>query len=201
MRAIFEIFWGPPGLIFLGAIFGIIGALWSAHQQTGFEKALRIKSDEIAELNRTTFNAVTGGSSFCYFQIQFDGLSGRFVFCHEGDNTLFDVTARIVNLDRFEQLKGNFTFESFQHTDTIMPLGTMISGHALFRGEIPVNQLPKRGYNVFFTARNGAFSQLIRFAKTREGWAAAIKVTRDGRELFEKVDDDYPLGEGGTVDW
>lgn len=201
MKSLIEIFLGPPGLIMLAAFLGAIGALWSASQQANFERVLREKSDEIAELNQTTLNAVTGGDSYCYLQLYFNGPAVKFVFNQAGDHTIFDVTARIVNLDEFDIEKGNFTLESLAKTDTIIELGTMIAGFATMEGQIPLGKIPQRGFNIFFTARNGGYSQLLRLAKTKEGWIQATRVERDGKVLFEQIGNGYPLEENGKVDW
>ncbi|CAK1722372.1 hypothetical protein F0248_02365 [Vibrio crassostreae] len=42
--------WGPSGLILLGAIFGAIGAFWSAHQQSTINDELSAKSGQIVGL-------------------------------------------------------------------------------------------------------------------------------------------------------
>jgi hypothetical protein len=204
MKSFLNAITGPPGLILVGAILGAIGALWAASQKAEFERELRIKNEEIAALNKKTFNAVTGGDSFCYFSLSLPNRAssiGRFFIVHQGDNALYDVTARLVNLDRFEEIKGEFTISSLKYTDTNITLGTLIARHASIGNEVKLDQFPSRGYNIFFSARNGSFSELLRLKKVQDKWKQAIQVTRDGKVIFEKVDDEYPRDSSGNFVW
>ena len=83
----------PVILVFIGAIIAAVGALWTSLQQAQFERELRAKSDEIAELNRTIVASVTGGNSFCYLAFALgDGTTNSFplMLVHEGDYPIYD---------------------------------------------------------------------------------------------------------------
>lgn len=92
---------GPPGLILLGVIISSIGAFWAAYQQTGFEHELRVRSDKIADLSQEALHSVTGGNSFCYFQfMDIQPGIGKLIAIHKGKHPIYDVDARIVDLDK-----------------------------------------------------------------------------------------------------
>jgi len=59
-----QVFWGPSGLILLGAILAAIGALWSSQQQGNFEREMRQKNEQVAALIQKSLDEVTGGQSF-----------------------------------------------------------------------------------------------------------------------------------------
>ena len=174
----------------------------AARDQAQFERELRQRSEEISALNRRTLDAVTGGSSFCYLSI-FSATSeiGQLMFVHQGDDTLYDVTVRLVDLDRFEERKGSLTLDDLHYTDTSLSLGTLIAGHSSMRGRVNLSSFPDRGYNVFFAARNGSFHQLLRLKKVAGVWKQALKVMRDEETIFEKTNDDYPRDENSNVEW
>src|SRR5438046_5864794 len=61
-------------------------------------------------------------------------------------------------------------------------------------------------WNLFFTARNGFFTELLRVRRVGNEWKTALKVIRtpsssNEQMLFEKIDSGYPRSEDGQVDW
>jgi hypothetical protein len=101
--------WGPSGLILLAALLGAIGVFWAETRKNFAERQLREKSDKIAELNEKVAGLVTGGDSFCYFQIgSLDPATNRgiLVALSSGQYPLYEVTARIVDLQKMDAKKG-----------------------------------------------------------------------------------------------
>ncbi len=109
-----------PGLvIFIGAVIAGIGGFLAYKQQTKYqeerveyERQLRAKSDEVAELNRTSAATVTGGDSFCYLAFSLgDGATNKppLVLVHQGEYPLYDLGIRIVDLEKYDLLKGDLT--------------------------------------------------------------------------------------------
>ncbi len=204
MKNLIQILWGPSGLILLAAILGAIGAVWASRQQAMFERDLRLKSDEIAELNKEIVNLVTGGQSFCYLSIGSvnpDNNVGVLTVVHGGDHPIYDVNARIVDLQKFEKIKNDLTFDNWRSADTTIPIGNMIKKTASMIGKFPLGKADERGFNIFFSARNGLFVQVLRMKKVATKWVSATKVERDGKVLFEKADTDYPKDKEGNVVW
>lgn len=194
----------PSGVILLGVFLAAIGAFWASQQQAGFERHLRIKSDEIATLNREIANLVTGGNSFCYITFASPDPStnrGILTIVQQGDHPLYDVNARIVDLQESLQIK-NSTLETILKTQTILPIGNMAQGAAAIFGPFDLGDSQNRDFNIFFSSRSGFFTQLLRMRKISNKWIMATKVERNnGEVLFEKVDDDFPRTEQGQVQW
>lgn len=204
MKSILQAIIGPPGLILMGAIISAVGALWASQQAAQFEHALRSKSDEIAELNKEIVKSVIGGDSFCYLAIgSIDPQSnvGILTLVHQGAHPLYDLQARIVDLQKFDKIKHNININNFRNADTIIPIGNMIKGTASMLGSFPLGSEIRRDFNVFFGARNGLFTQIIRMRKVDGKWVEATKVERDNKIIFERVEQGYPRNEKGNVDW
>ena len=76
-----------------------------------------------------------------------------------------------------------------------MSTGAMITGI----------RLPHHGkdidFNIFFSARNGMWTQFLRMRWKGDGWATAIKVMRGSQEIYRQVSDNFPRHEDGSVDW
>ena len=204
MASWFENLGGPTVLIFVGAVLSAGGALWASHQQTRFERELRIKSDEIAQLNRELANFVIGGDSFCYFAIgSLDAVTdtGMLTVIHRGKYHLYDVHARMVDLQKFDEVKSKLSFDTMKYTDINVSVGNLIPGHASMLRQVNLGSGDTRGFNVFFTARNGSFTQLLRYEKVAGRWLHATKVERGEQVLFEQVDPEFPRNRNGEVEW
>lgn len=199
-----QMLWGPSGLILLGAFLSAIGALWASQQQGEFERHLREKSEEIAQLNREVVNLVTGGKSFCYMAVSSinpQSNIGLLTFVHSGEHPMFNVAARIVDLEEFDKLKDHINIHNFQQADINIGIGDFAKNAALVRGPFPLGKGDKRNFNIFFSARNGWFDQLLRFRKINGQWVQATRVERDGEVLYERIDDNYPRAKDGGIDW
>ncbi|HLA38048.1 MAG TPA: hypothetical protein VJZ02_06255 [Candidatus Brocadiales bacterium] len=202
----------PPVVIFIGAIIAATGAMWASSKQAQFERELRAKSDEIADLNRTIVASVTGGDSFCYLVFSLgDGTTNMppLVLVHQGKYPLYDVGIRIVDLEKFDRVKGEaFTLDRMDKTDTLFSIGSVSPGQTCIinRG----CQLPnadQQRYNIFISARNGFVNQLTRLQRVNNRWKSATKVIREdyvlGKQvvLLEEVDKEFPRDKTGQVQW
>lgn len=101
-----------------------------------FERDLRIKSDEIAKLNREIVNFVTGGNSFRFMEISIndDRRGGSFVVLHQGDHPLYDVQARIFDIPEFIRHNRNMTFNNWNRINTIINISNISKGPASMLG-------------------------------------------------------------------
>jgi hypothetical protein len=74
-------------------------------------------------------------------------------------------------------------------------------------GDWKLPNTDEQDYNVFLGARNGFFTQVLRFRRIDGQWKVATRVERqtldegDHQVLYEKVDTGFPLDEHGKVDW
>lgn len=211
MKLIFQILGGPSGLIFIGIILSAtgvilsgIGAFWASKQTANFEHELRIKSDEISELNKEIMKSVIGGDSFCYLtMMSLDNQNnvGILTVVHQGEHPVYDVNARIVDLQKMEKIKDNLSFQNIMQADTNLHIGNMIKGTASTFTPLQLGSSMERGFNIFFSARNGLFTQLLRMKKINNKWASATKVERDGKIIFEKIDKEFPRNNEGLIIW
>jgi hypothetical protein len=144
-------------------------------------------------------NNVTGGNSFPYIQIAIDGgkNSGRLVVIHNGEYPIYDLVIRMVDVNKFTALVGNLNLNNIKTTESIFDVGNMTPGHASIMGSWSTTEESSQDYNIFFVARNGAFTQQLRLRKVNGEWLRATRVTRrNGNELdevFQKVDEGFPV--------
>jgi hypothetical protein len=161
----------------------------------------------LAELEVKTTDLVahiTGGDSACYLSMKPDaqGLLTSVAVVHVGKHPLYEINVRMVDLEAFEAIKNDFTLENIQKTERCWPFGNLIPGHASMLNEtIPLGDATSRNFNIFFTARNGSFTQLLRFRKFNDVWTTATKVCREDLTLYERVDEEFPRNANGIVEW
>ena len=171
----------------------------------------------IEEINAAVSNArkemvatITGGDSFCY--IAFGSLSSSNVafltLVQQGQYPLYDISIRIVDLDRVDELRKDKKysyFDALEKATVHKKVGNLAPSAARWFGEW---NLPAKGqarYNIFINARNGFVTELARLKFIDGKWTSAYQVKREleGKTmlLYEKVDSGYPLNVEGEVDW
>lgn len=207
----------PPALVLFGAALSAIGALLGAGQAARSERALRLKSEELAQLSLNTLNTITGGESFVYLTTV-GGVVGPqnstyLLAVHEGDYPVYEVVAKIADLDEFE-LAAPRTFQALDDFYTEIEIGSLIpkTGTRLDRFEMGPGD--HKRYNIFFSGRNGLWTELLRLKKVDGQWRAAIRIERDvfppsdspdqrlsSEVIFEKVDPKFPRNDEGEVTW
>jgi hypothetical protein len=161
---------------------------------------------EVEKRTKDMIGHISGGNSFPYFQISSldnNSNTGILVAIHEGEYPLYDVHARIVDLQKFDQVKDNFSLTSIGYCDTHVSVGNMIPSHvSMIQQQWKIENEPTQSYNIFFTARNGSFNQQIRLNKINGIWVSATKViTWDNEVLLEKIENNYPRDVNGNVRW
>jgi hypothetical protein len=127
------------------------------------------------------------------------------MFVHVGAYPLYDVEARLVNVDEHRRLieaKNPLAVNAL--SGTMLRVGSMTPG--LARGPVATLQHPSGrtiSFNVFFSGRNGAWVQQFPQRWVVDGWATANKVIGLGstKELLLEVSPNYPRGPEGEVDW
>lgn len=178
-------------VVVIGAFVSAGGALWSSGERTRFERELRDRSDEIAELNRRIAASVTGGDSFCYLDVTVNNETGvvGLNVAHEGEYPLYDVNFCIADLQKGDRI-------AFQ-------VGNAIPNLVFSVGTIQLPSTCEQDYNVFFSARNGHFMQEIRFRRIDGQWKQAIRVRwlTDISPVLERVEPGFPLNGEGKVEW
>lgn len=189
-----------------------LAAQWfRVKKQQGVEKGLgtietSIK-DTLAKLDATAIQLsghITGGDSVCYFfgpSTREEVWGGMLVF-HYGNHPLYEVVARVCDIDEFVKYKDLTTQELLlPGVDQIVQLGNLVPEHARFSPiSLSLGKGEYRRFNIFFTARNGSFSQLLRCKRVDGQWTFATRVTRGNDVVLEKVDDQFLQG-SSEVNW
>lgn len=183
-------------LYWLAGILAAAATLWSSEQKAASQKLLQEQGQAIAELTARNAALVTGGDSFCYLEISNldEGHdAGMCVIVQQGESPLYDVKARVVDLQRFAQLPKPTTRSALKN-DLVLDIGDMAAGSATMELDQPfiLGKSNERDFNVFFSARNGFFNQKLRFRRVNGQWARRTVVTRDGAVIFETADEKYP---------
>ena len=189
-----------------------IGAQWFrvAKQQrlqdglSAIDASVNRTLDQLESRTTDLIAHITGGESSCYLLgVPLPGGTLQHLsLVHVGKHPLYEVTARIVDLEQFDQIKNNPTFENIRKSEIHRQCGNLIPGHATLLGDTL-----SRGsgdvcrFNVFFTARNGSFTQLWRFRRVNGGWTSATRIVRGDAVLFEQIQDSFPRNADGSVAW
>ncbi len=90
-------------------------------------------NNEITKLNKEIVNSVIGGDSFCYLTIGSVDVktnTGLLMVVHKGEHPIYDVNARLVDLQEFNKIKDKIGIHNFQQADTNIQIGNMIKNTA-----------------------------------------------------------------------
>jgi hypothetical protein len=158
---------------------------------------------------KQNIETITGGGSFCYLAVGSDGFP---TFVHSGDFPLAGVRARIVDMQKWNQVvkpNPHPSMQEFLSADTHVALGDFPPHTAIPNfGVIQLVGQTERDFNIFFNARNGFWTQELRLKFIDGEWLSASRVTRmevgnknKTRKIFEKIDKGFPLNANGEVDW
>jgi hypothetical protein len=158
---------------------------------------------------KQNIDTITGGSSFCYLAV---GADGNQTFVHSGDFPLAGVTARIVDMQKWNQMLKNNphpSMKEFLSADTNVALGDIPPHTAIPKFGLVQLVGAERDFNIFFNARNGFWTQELRLKLIDGKWQTASRVTRlevgskkkTPDKIFERIDKGFPLNAKGEVDW
>lgn len=167
------------------------------HVQSGLGSIEQRVEGVVAQLEETAkavASYATGGDSFCYVAAGVDKGSNATMLTvvHEGKYPMYAVTARIVDLAKFQAAcqAGN-PFAS----DIIKQVGDMAERQAKLLGTLDLGTGNACDLDVHFSARNGFYIQQLRFRRINGEWeqATCISTTMDpGKRLHESVSANYP---------
>ena len=146
--------------------------------------------------------SVLGGDSFCHltFLRPFQDYSYPVIVQH-GDWPLYDLTARVVDIDAVEESEGRLSVDSLRRFETILDLGNRVSNQdGLIRERWSFEGARAKRYNIFFTARNGAWVENLRLLRDGDNWVQAIRVLRNEDVIFVHADPAYPA-DVSEIEW
>jgi hypothetical protein len=144
----------------------------------------------------------TGGDSYCYFGVGVNGNTATWTVVHQGKYPLYNVGARIVDLSQFQAaMNSGNPFAA----DTNLRIGDIGQSQAAQVHSMDLGSGNARDFNVFFSARNGFYTQLLRFRRVNGKWLSATSVTFmapafQTNPALHKVDHGYPLDAHGKPD-
>ncbi len=179
-------------VIFLGAALGVVGGIaMRAHEselRVQFESDLRTRTEEI-------LSTVTGGDGYCTitFLRPFTDRS-RVLVANRGATPLYDVTVRIVDLDRMPESNatGVVGFDDFFGSQSLLDIGNMPADAALFLTEPwDFSGDTRRRYKMFFSARNGSWTQSMDLLRENGNWTYTMQIVRGDSVLYEHTDKTY----------
>lgn len=140
----------------------------------------------------------SGGDSFAYFNFSnFDDEKNLALLSVQatGRYPMYEVTGRIVDLIKLDS-------ESYNTANKTIELGNLVPNNFKI---IPIswklsNDSYQR-YNIFFSARNGSYHQMVKIMKIDGSWELATIVERNETVLHQFHSAKYPLNTEGAVDW
>jgi len=167
------------------------------------------KSGETTEINKQIASSITGGASFAYIVPTFFNPTHNapmLTLVHRGEYPLYDLTVRILDVATFDKMvrQNNSYFDKLRE-EVQLSISNIAPNQARMLKTVQLGSDPLR-WNLFFSARNGFFTELLRVRRVGNEWKTALKVMRtpspsNEQMLFEKIDSGYPRSEDGQVDW
>ena len=185
--------------------------LFRVRNQQGVKKGLlaietKVQSmlDELETKTKHLTDTMTGGDSVCYALLSInEGLANVGVVTL-GRFPLYGVSMRFANLEVIDKWGTQPSLGHVREATTLnVQLGDLVPSFAkMFVATIPLPaQADIARFNIFFIARNGAFTQLLRLRKVDGEWVSATKVEKDGIKRHEQVHPKFPRVSSGDVDW
>ncbi len=177
-------------VVFVGAIIVAVGGWFMFQARLQSERELRAKSDEIAKLNRTITDWVTGGDSFCHISVGVgDGKSDtvELRLLNGGEYPLYEVSMIIFDWDRKTQITTPIAIPN------PLPLRSNLLVGML---ELPAES-DQKAYTIIIQARNGTVEQRIGLARINGAWRFATRVYKgfqrpEAEILYENVPPEFP---------
>lgn len=188
------------------------GQIESQRTIIDLQQKVNVATEEIANLQRTTAQYISGGDSFCIAAFAFDETKKALLgLIHKGKYPLYDLTVRITDVDDFQSVphKGELSASDFiklSQRDTVIQVGTLTPNHTqmFVMGRYPTDDSKIR-YNIYYSARNGDFTQIYRSVLINGKRVTATEISSGviskGKVLYKKVDAEYPRDESGRIKW
>lgn len=176
------------------------------HVQSGLssvEARLQSLVGDLETQTKEITHHTTGGDSFCYFGVGVSGNTATWTAVHQGKYPLYNVKARIVDLSKFHAaMNSEIPFSA----DKNVRIGDIAQSQARGILSMDLGTGDSRDFNIFFSARNGFFTQLLRFRRVGGQWLSATSVTTmalaalDSNPVLYRVADGYPVDANGNPD-
>jgi hypothetical protein len=155
---------------------------------SGFERAFFLTTCFIYFIPDNSTNIMTGGDGFCYIT-RIDNVGREMI--HNQQYPLYNVNARIVDLDKSNLIR-NPTVEDVANSQIIRFYSELTPNMLHFGDPWDLGNGTSRSFNIFWSARNGNFEQLLRFKKINNKWVYATKIIKNGKTLLEDIQREFP---------
>ena len=212
MVAALGAFYGSAGVALAGAIISGAASFIGAFRQANFEEQLRAANAKLLHQAEDIAARVTGGDSYAYVQVQhivanlFPDLPNKsatilLLVVHQGKYPLYDMNVRIW-CDADAARSGDAFY-----LGVTVSIGTVAPDSSMWLPPVEIDPAHgTRNMNLFFSARNGFWTQEILGRLVGGEWAYAWRVSRarsgGGNEyLGESVPPGFPRAPGGEVGW
>jgi hypothetical protein len=200
-----------------------IAQLKETGERLRYERELRIKADEIADLNRTIAGSVTGGDSFIYlaFTPEPNSNNAMLSLLHRGKFPVFDVSIELSDADEVDDRLRALGLKDKSGSLTLDQMLELIKTKATFnyptvrpnlalrvrdKWQLPADKDLVR-YRFAIYTRNGTLSQNLILQRVNGSWAQASQIFRNSNSkkrpalLYEWADPRFPRNKQGKVDW
>jgi hypothetical protein len=193
-----------PWLTFLGALMAAFAALTAAVWQAEWNETIETQGQTIAAQAVRIESMVTGGNGFAYLSLTPTNSPNVFmlVAINGGNFPLYEVSARVVDITAMAASLNPMQFPS--PFDFQLPIGSMaVSAAAVLPRQLTTPlSAPSQDFNIFFSGRNGFWTQEERIRLLPNGmYVRATRITRDGVVLHESIAPSFPLNAQGNLDW
>lgn len=164
---------------------------------------------EPAEIKKPSAWSVTGSASFAYIiPTFFDPTHNApmLTLIHQGEYPLYGLTVRILDMATFDTRGRQNSPDSDKLREAIqLSISNIAPNQTSLLKTVQLDSDPLR-WNLFFSARTGYFTELLRVRRVGNEWKTALKVIRTrspsiDQVLLERIDSGYPLGKDGQVEW
>ena len=145
------------------------------------------------ELSKRTIDEITGGNSFAYLLTFQEGNHQSPIVIPVGRNTMYQVKVRLADPSKRLDTSspGAFVSSATVATLEVGELAPMFAW-ADTNSVIPFSNGESQDFNVFFVARNGAWTEELHLRKRPGGWVKALRVYQGTKRLLMCIDKDYP---------
>ncbi len=167
------------------------------------EKNVKKTLVDLEEKTSDLVGLISGGDSACY--LYGAPITGNLFIPHLGHigkYPIHDVHATVAQLEALKELKTNPPVANLLACYAGFPLGTVLPFQAVSSGiTFDLGTGERCSFNVFYAARNGSFTQYLRFRRVNGSWRYATKVMRGQTVIHENIHDSYPRDVNGQVEW
>lgn len=187
-----------------------------AQENSKLSKRIAELAEANVRLNEHINNSVTGGDSFCYYMLSSleNSNSLERLLVHFGEFPIYNLYIRIIDCNKVDEIQKKYKRQDlrmirelqYEATETIRR-GTLVKAGLgnIAADPIELFRLPshadKQEYKIFFTARNGSWSQQVLLRRVNDKWTWATRVTRIDGVLRVYVSRDFPRDDKGEVNW